>query len=144
MFVLLFINVVLLTLAPQYVTYGNQRYSVVEVRTRAPALQQRAMAGGMPRTAGVQANGTKCIHQPFPASKTARCDSNVRACFRFPCKAWQAVMGRMRCCRHLASCTWRRHRLEPSNSPTVRGLALRPTAVGTKRQPHAVFCSDLR
>ena len=31
MFTLLFINVVLLTLAPQYVTYGNQHYSNVDV-----------------------------------------------------------------------------------------------------------------
>lgn len=31
MFTLLFINVVLLTLAPQYVTYGNQHYSNIDV-----------------------------------------------------------------------------------------------------------------
>lgn len=31
MFTLLFINVVLLTLAPQYVTYGNQHYSDIKI-----------------------------------------------------------------------------------------------------------------
>lgn len=61
MFTMLFINVVLLTLAPQYMTYGNQRYPTIDPYV--PAKK------GDPAT---------CHHvQAFPPKATALCDSQA-------------------------------------------------------------------